>query len=1137
MNFKKTLLLTVFVISLNATSVIAQDFITTWQTTTTNESITIPTTGGGYSYTVDWGDGTGDATVYTGNASHVYATAGVYTVSISGSFPSIYFDNTGDKAKILSVEQWGGQVWTSMVGAFSGCSNLVINATDDPNLSSVTNMARMFLGTASFNQDISTWDVSGVTSMTQMFLNATAFNQDISSWNVSNVTNMNTMFCGATAFDQDLSTWDVSNVTWMSAMFSGATSFNQDLSTWDVSNVTDMSNMFNSATAFNQDLSTWDVSSVTKMNGMFSMAWAFNQDVSGWNVSNVTDMSYMFNNDRAFNQDISGWDVSKVTNMREMFRSSAIKQDLSSWDVSNVTDMSGMFCFVRDFNYDITSWNVSNVTTMAEMFESASSFNQDLSAWDKSKVTNMSYMFTSAEAFNQDLSSWDISHVTNMTGMLNRTAISITNYDLLLEGWAAQNVQPGVTLGAQYLKYCDGYDAREVLISKGWSFVGDEPGCTQYITFDPLDPKTFGDAPFALIANASSGLPVGFWSSDETIATISGNILTIEGAGSVQIWAYQNGGSGYMAATPVQQVLTVNKAYQSITFDPLTAKTIGDAPYTLMAHASSGLNLTYSSSDVSVATIDGNTVTLVGVGSTTITASQNGNGNYYAASPVDQVLEVNMGTQSITFGPLDAKTFGDAPFDLTATASSGLAITYSSSDETVATIEGSTITILGAGSTTITASQTGNINYYPASSVDQTLIVNKADQSIAFDPLATDTYGDAPFVLTAIASSGLEVSYSSSDESIATIDGDVLTIVGVGSATITASQSGNDNYYAATDIDQVLNINRADQIITFDSLSPITYGDSPFTLSASASSGLEISYSSSDGTVALVGGNTVTIVGVGSTIITASQAGDDNYYAATPVLQVLTVNKANQTITFSPLDPKTIIDDPFDLSATASSGLDVTYSSSDETVATIDGNTVTILALGTTTITARQAGNDNYNPADSINQILTVNKADQTITFNPLPAKMMGDGPFELTAVASSELDISYSSSDGTVATVDGNTVTIHGVGTTTITASQDGDDSYFPATPVDQSLVINSPEALSIKQANISFYPNPASDYIMVQTTSSVERLEIIDMNGRLMGTQEHNYVIDTGNLSNGIYLLKVFTEDNVYIGRFIKQ
>jgi len=107
---------------------------------------------------------------------------------------------------------------------------------------------------------------------------------------------------------------------------------------------------------------------------------------------------------------------------------------------------------------------------------------------------------------------------------------------------------------------------------------------------------------------------------------------------------------------------------------------------------------------------------------------------------------------------------GDALFELTATASSGRDISYTSSDETVATIEGDTLTIVGTGSATITASQAGDDNYNAAVPVDQLLTVNKADQTITFDPLATKTLGEPPVALTASSSSGLTVDYTSSDE-------------------------------------------------------------------------------------------------------------------------------------------------------------------------------------------------------------------------------------------------------------------------------------------------------------------------------------------------------------------------------------
>ena len=153
---------------------------------------------------------------------------------------------------------------------------------------------------------------SDVTDMSSMFAGATSFNQDISSWDVSSATNMSFMFYKTTVFDQDISSWDVSSVTNMRDMFYLAMAFDQDISSWDVSSVTDMSLMFLKATVFNQDISSWDVSNVTTMRWMFSGAALFDQDISSWDVSDVTDMGSMFKDNTSFNQDLSGWCVPRI---------------------------------------------------------------------------------------------------------------------------------------------------------------------------------------------------------------------------------------------------------------------------------------------------------------------------------------------------------------------------------------------------------------------------------------------------------------------------------------------------------------------------------------------------------------------------------------------------------------------------------------------------------------------------------------------------------------------------------------------------------------------------------------------------------------------------------------------------------
>ena len=229
---KKLFLLIVCI--LNMVKLSAQDeFITTWQTTSDGESITIPTTGTGYNYEVDWGDGTVE-TGFTGNATHTYTTAGTYTVEITGDFPASILAVAGPKSSFMTVEQWGNNQWTNMRGAFKGCSNLEINATDAPDLSNCTNMREMFSNCTSLNQDISHWNVSNITNMFSLFQDAEAFNQSLDNWNVSNVANMGNMFQRAEAFNQDLNSWNTASATNMSSMFNDADAFNGNISAWNV---------------------------------------------------------------------------------------------------------------------------------------------------------------------------------------------------------------------------------------------------------------------------------------------------------------------------------------------------------------------------------------------------------------------------------------------------------------------------------------------------------------------------------------------------------------------------------------------------------------------------------------------------------------------------------------------------------------------------------------------------------------------------------------------------------------------------------------------------------------------------------------------------------------------------------------
>jgi alpha-tubulin suppressor-like RCC1 family protein len=642
----------------------------------------------------------------------------------------------------------------------------------------------------------------------------------------------------------------------------------------------------------------------------------------------------------------------------------------------------------------------------------------------------------------------------------------------------------------------------------------------QTITFDALPAKTYGDPSFTLSATAGSGLAVTYTSSNTTVAVVSGNTVIIAGAGSATITASQDGDGNYNAAPAVAQTLTVNKApatiifglltftydgnpkpvtvttipaglavaityggsataptnvgsynvvaavndanyqgsatateeivkrNQTITFGPLTAKIYGETPFDLAAEASSNLAVTYTSSNTAVATISkkGNnySVAIVGAGTTIITAYQDGNGNYNNAPPVSQTLTVNKAAGTVTLGSLSATYDGSAKAATATTTPAGLAVTF--------TYSGSATTPTAAGNYSVIGT-INDANHQGSSS--GTLAIARASQAITFAALPAKNCGNAPFNPNATASSGLAVSYTSSNPAVATINGTTVTIVGVGTTTITASQGGDGNYSAADAVAQTLTVDKGAQAITFGALPLKTVLDTPFTPAATSTSGLPVSYTSSNPAVATVSGTTVTIVGVGTTTITASQGGDANYNAASAMQQTLTVGKGTATVTLGNLNTSYSGTAQAATATTVPSGLPVTLTYNDSATAPTAVGSYSVMAT---------VNSPNYQ--GSATGTLTIAKGAQTITFGSLPLKTVGNAPFTLIATSSSDLAVSYSSSNLAVATINGATVTIVGAGTSTITASQGGDANYNAASPVAQALTINASLPASGKTA-----------------------------------------------------------------------
>ncbi len=252
--------------------------------------------------------------------------------------------------------------------------------------------------------------------------------------------------------------------------------------------------------------------------------------------------------------------------------------------------------------------------------------------------------------------------------------------------------------------------------------------------------------------------------------------------------------------------------------------------------------------------------------------------------------DLTIGQRAITIAADDQiKVIGATDPALTYQVTSGALQFSDAVTGNLTRVAGETLGNYGINQGTLSVGSNYNLTFVPGNLT----ITNLIPQAITFDPLTDRIFGDANFALTATGgASGNPVTFVSSNTAVATISGNTVTIIGTGTTTITASQAGNATYAAATDVPQILTVNKADQTITFTPLTDVTEDDTDFNLNATASSGLAVTYISSNPSVATVSGNTVSIIGLGTTTITASQSGDTNWNAANNALQTLTVVEA-----------------------------------------------------------------------------------------------------------------------------------------------------------------------------------------------------------------------------------------------------
>ena len=582
---------------------------------------------------------------------------------------------------------------------------------------------------------------------------------------------------------------------------------------------------------------------------------------------------------------------------------------------------------------------------------------------------------------------------------------------------------------------------------------------------------SFSVLPFSLTppsSNSSGGF--GYQSSNTAVATVSGSTVTVKAAGQTTITATQDACGNYLSGT-ITGTLTVNPIAPTITQLTIADVSFGVLPFSLTPPTSdSSGGFSYQSSNISVATVSGNTLTVVGAGQSIITATQDACGNYLSGTRTG-TLTVNPIAPIINTWTIADVSFGVSPFSLTRpTSDSSGGFGYQSSNISVATVSGNTLTVVGAGQTTITATQDACGNF-TTRTITAVLVVSPIKPTIGALIVPAKNFGDISFNLQVPTtdSSGAFI-YSSSDPTVATITSGEgrVTLLKVGTTIMTATQDACGNFSGGS---------VSASLVVSASLSNFTVptkksNDVAFDLTNPTATDTitGFTFSSSNHNVATIGGaggRTVSIIGIGSTVITARQAatvthGELDISATfvvsspapvTPVITLAPIIKAYGNSSFRLVPSSTNTD-------TSGGNVFSFFSRNNAVVSLLDASLLRINGIGTTTIDITQAASENFTDASG-SVVITVNKGASGFsgsTFIVATNKTYGDAAFPVSNIPSSSSNgtITYSSNDTSIATIDNSgIITPLGFGIVNFTATQAESDLYTIDTKVSNNLSV----------------------------------------------------------------------------------
>ena len=578
----------------------------------------------------------------------------------------------------------------------------------------------------------------------------------------------------------------------------------------------------------------------------------------------------------------------------------------------------------------------------------------------------------------------------------------------------------------------------------------------------------YGDSAFSIInsiTSSSSGTLVFSKgsSSNFDIDTSSGVVyLTSAGVGSITILQNSDGCYGPGSVSPS---LTVLKAFCTLTSVNVT-KTYGDSNFVLdnVTTSSTG-SYAFTTNPAGIVSINNTTsnTTINRAGRAIVSVTQFADSNYESCTTSFNITIKK--ADPVISAPDITKLYTDSDFPISLASSSNGSFTYSTLSSGVVSITNTgNVSIIGAGSVVVSATQIQDSNYN-SKTVTFTINVNQGTQSVSWTPSSISrVYGDPQFYVSTPTYNGdyggvNSISYSSSDPSIASIDPStgLVTVGDVGSSVFTATLPSDGNYLATT-VSMTINVLKASQGIYVQNLpttKPLrdftTFNINAYTLPSTHN----VYVIMDPGSVATISGsaNNFTLSNIGTTgLVTLTfytKLIDHPNFNVTTETFVMDVVKLNQNIS-SPSSPIMYLNYSENLkyifSASSDSGLPVSYTlnPASQAAATLSSNVLSISDVGTVTVDADQPGDAQFNQAPTYRFLIRILPGNTILSNFDIPDKMFDDPDFNFTEPTSNRPGaIRYVSSNSSVAEVVGNKIVINGPGTCIIIAIQDGTRKY----------------------------------------------------------------------------------------------